>query len=94
AALHVGVFDALSGGSVTAGDVAGATSIQVEAALRLLGALTALGLVTATAEAVPRYKNSVVAEAFLVRGAACDFRDRLTGDPLDGLAGEDWGAAA
>ncbi len=74
AALHHGVFSALSGGASTVPEIADATGLHPERARTLLTALVALGLIIVEEG---RFANSPAAEAFLVKGAKYDFGDYL-----------------
>ncbi|MGG7567293.1 methyltransferase [Rhodovulum sp. DZ06] len=74
AALHHGLFTALSGKSLTAEEVGAATDLHPERARTLLTALAGLGLVSVE-DGV--FANAPAAEAFLVKGAKYDFGDYL-----------------
>lgn len=74
AALHHGLFTALSGGAMDAATVGEATGLHEERARTLLTALAGLGLVSVEDGL---YANAPAAEKFLVKGAKYDFGDYL-----------------
>ena len=74
AALDLGIFTHLSGGTRTAGEIARAAGLPEERCRTLMTALTGLGL---TVKSGDGFANSAAAEAFLVRGAKHDFGDYL-----------------
>ncbi|MEJ8472693.1 methyltransferase [Roseibium algae] len=74
AALHVGLFSALSEKTLTAEQLARATELEVDRVTTLLTALTVLGLVRRDGSG---FANSSAAEAYLVKGRKYDFGDYL-----------------
>lgn len=73
-ALHVGLFTALDGKTLSADEVAKETDLDVDRATTLLTALTSLGLVQKDNGG---FTNSPAADAFLVKGRKYDFGDYL-----------------
>lgn len=74
AALHLGIFDAVSRHPRGAAALAAETGADERALTTLLTALTAVGLLRKGEEG---FSNSPAAEQFLVRGAVGDFGDYL-----------------
>ncbi len=74
AALHVGVFTALSDAPQTPEALGPKIGLHPERCRTLLTALAGLGLVTVEAD---RFANSPAADAFLVKGRKYDFGDYL-----------------
>jgi SAM-dependent methyltransferase len=75
AALHFGIFTALSKGPAETAALAAAVGLPEERCQTLMTALIALGLTVQ--DAAGRHANAPAAERFLVKGAKYDFGDYL-----------------
>lgn len=74
AALHVDIFTLLSGGPLTAADIADRTSVPENRITTLVTVLLSLGLLTRAGDG---FENSPGAANFLAKGAKYDFGDYL-----------------